>query len=87
MSKWTQWVVTALFFWVLSFAVAYKQIPIKSKKGRVFWFLFAIYLLLFAAVFVNLPESLVGLVISLALAYSSILIMRAGERYVKSEEE
>ncbi len=87
MSKWTQWVVTTLFFWILFFVLAYKQIPIKSKKGLIFWVLYTIYLLLFAAVVVNLPESLIGLVFGLALAYSCILIMRAGEKYVKSDEK
>ena len=87
MSKWMQWVVTTLLFWIVSFAVAYKQVPIKSKKGVIFWFLYTIYLFLFAAVVVNLPNSLVGIVIGFALAYSCVLVMRAGERYVKSDEE
>ena len=88
MLEWLKpWLLTSMLLWSISFIVAYKDIPIKSRRGLMFWILYAGFLSSVAAIIVVLPKTIIGVTLGLLLGYVCLRVLRTGVKYVKSGEE
>jgi hypothetical protein len=87
MPKWMQCIIWTLVFWLIGFATSYKQIPIKSKRGAVFWSLFGGFVLIMVPILMNLPNTLLSYVFSLMFGYAMIRIFEEAEKRFKSNED